>query len=139
MIPVSDEVVENAKQCLEILNDDFELNMRVYNDYGVDMVPEGDVCDTSFCLAGWQAYKDGYPEEYRGYRYGDEELSYFEYYRYSLNKVKDCDIWSFFYDGRWCNDKEYARKRMQFIIDNKVIPYNLGGEFFIFPWKLEEQ
>jgi len=139
MIPVNDEVVENAKQCLEILNDDFTLNFRVYNSYGGDVVPEEDVCNTSFCLAGWQAHKDGYPEEYRGYRDGDEELSYFEHYRYSNDKIKGSDIWSFFYDLRWCNNKEYARKRMQFIIDNKAIPHYLGDKFASFPWELKEQ
>ena len=136
MIPVSDEVVENAKQCLEILNDDFELNFRDYNSYGEGGVPEEHVCNTSFCIAGRQAFKEGYPEEYL---YVDGEFICFNHYRYSLNKVKDCSVWSFFYDGRWCNDKEYARKRMQFIIDNKAIPHSLGGEFLFFPWKLEEQ
>lgn len=134
MIPVSDEVVENAKQCLEILNDDFELNMSVYSSYGGGMVPEEDVCNTLFCLAGWQAHKEGYPEEYLK---SDGE---FHYYSYSKDKVRDYGvIWSFFYDLRWCNNKEYAKKRMQFIIDNKAIPHNLGDKFVSFPWELKEQ
>lgn len=136
MIPVSDEVVENAKQCLEILNDDFELNMKFFNNHGESIVPEEDVCNTSFCLAGWQAHIDGYPKEYLAV---DGEFSDFDYYQYSKDKVKDRYIWSFFYDGRWCNNKEYARKRMKFTIDNKAIPDYLGGEFLFFPWELEEQ
>lgn len=129
MIPVSEEVVENAKQCLEILNDDFTLDMNFYKCHSVS---EEDVCNTTFCIAGWQARKDGYPEEY-------SIFGMFDYYRYSLNKVKNCDIWSFFYDKYWCNNKEYARKRMQFIIDNKAIPHKLNCGFEGFPWKLEEQ
>ena len=88
MIPVSDEVVENAKKCLEILNDDFTLNFRVYNSYDEGRVPEENVCGTSFCIAGWQAFKEGYPEEYRD-EYPAFSNPWFDHYSFTLSKVDD--------------------------------------------------
>ena len=95
-------------------------------------VKEENVCDTKFCIAGWQAYKEGYPEEYlnaNGY--------FFNYGKFSFDKVDDNeDAWDFFYSSRWSNDKEYAKERMRFVIENKAIPKFSNDELIFegFPW-----
>src|SRR5690606_30971365 len=125
MIPVSEKIVENAKQCLEILNDDFELDMSDFTSKGnLKLVKEEDVCGTSFCIAGWQAFKEGYPEKYRnGYSVKDEDGDCFSYSLFSNSKVENNnEAWDFFYSLLWSNDREYAKERMRFVIDNKAIP-----------------
>ena len=151
MIPVSERAVQNARECLAILEeDDFQLDMDKFisspsKDDRKRIIKgrmEGeDVshCGTSFCIAEWQAFKEGYPEEYR-----DDEYFYFfffDHYSFTLSKVDDSTTaWEFFYSSNWSNDREYAKERMRFVIKNKAIPevYNYDHHDFMFEgfhWK----
>jgi len=151
MIPVSERVVQNARECLAILEDDFQLDMSGFiiaiSNSDHERIIKGrvegedvNICGTSFCIAGWQAFKEGYPKEYRD-RHSVFFNPWFDHYSFALSKVDDNDIvWEFFYSGNWPNDREYAKERMKFVIENKAIPesYNYGHCNFTFkgfPWR----
>ena len=148
MIPVSERVVQNARECLAILEeDDFQLDMDKFisspSEDDRKRIIKGrmegeDVshCGTSFCIAGWQAFKEGYPEEYRD-EYSAFSNPWFDHYSFTLSKVDDnTTAWEFFYSSNWSNDREYAKERMKFVIENKAIPEvcDYNGEFKGFHW-----
>lgn len=106
---------EVAKRVIEILDDDFILDMEVFNNNA-----DGDdvSCGTAFCLAGWMAYKDKYPKEFHEY-YGFDHTSYSEYISGCNN---GSDKWEFLFGGDWSNDRTKAKARAQYVIDNDGCP-----------------
>lgn len=108
---------EVAERVIEILDDDFILNMEVFkfnNNADGDEVS----CGTAFCLVGWMAYKDKYPKEFHD-DYGFSHVLYSEY-------ISGCDNggdrWEFLFGGNWSNDRIKAKARAQYIIDNDECP-----------------
>lgn len=103
---------EVAKRVIEILDDDFILDMEVFNNADGDDVS----CGTAFCLVGWMAYKDKYPKEFYD-DYGFNHVAYSE----SISGCKG-DEWEFLFGGDWSNDRTKAKARAQYVIDNDDCP-----------------
>lgn len=113
---------ETAKRIIEILKvDNFELNMGSYNSADAGLVL-GHSCGTSFCLAGWLAYKDGYPEEYA---YCE---TWFDHGAYSEDLIGNTeshvqDKWRFLFGTQWSDVKSLAIKRAEYVLEHDNYPH----------------
>lgn len=108
-------IINTCKEILE-LKDDFTLDMCMF---------ERDIhCGTSYCIAGRLAYLDNYPKKFY-----DCDYEVFEYLAYSLFKIEhggcefssgsDSPIWTFLFGEEWPSCLEHAKRRAQYLIDNK--------------------
>lgn len=106
---------QTAKRILE-LEDNFNLEMRSFCS-SHPFIQEKHERETTYCLAGWLAYLDGYPEEYRGIK--------FKHRKYSADLIGySCytDEWGFLFSANWSNSLEEAKKRAQYVLDNNSYP-----------------
>ena len=108
---------ETAKRILDF-PEDMNLHMASYSSEPVsELVDRKHTCGTTFCLAGWLAYKDGYPEEY----YINGWFAHTEYSEDLIGNVS-IDSWEFLFDFIWPNDKELAIKRAEYVLEHGSHP-----------------
>lgn len=113
--------------CLRILDfeeEDFTLDMRQFSMVGFKwrgvQVEDPHACGTSFCLAGWLAFQDEYPGEYKTDGYP------FEYLEYSQDLVMDNNhVWGFLFSENWPNDLGHAKDRAHYLLVNGDAPEEL--------------
>lgn len=114
---------QTAKRIIEVLkSDEFELNMQLYNNRCDGNMPEH-ACGTTFCLAGWLAFKDNYPSEYiELYDDGDEVFCHISYSKMLIGECRSTDSWVFLFGSEWSNDKEKAIKRAEYVLEHGIYP-----------------
>lgn len=122
-----------ATRALKVLGT-FNLSMDSYAGNGLyskenmDELNETNVCNTTFCLAGYLAYDDKHP-----YDFYEKTCDGFEFDHYAYS----CDllggnaglIWEFFFSSYWSNNVSAAEDRMQFVIEHGRIPTNFESDF----------
>ena len=112
--------IQNAKDILKMLQDhpEFVPKMSRFCNMDFDEVHNTEhPCGTSYCLVGYQAHLDGYPEKYF------DSDNWFDYHPYSEDKCGYLSFyvykhWDFIYDGDWPDTRESAIARCQYIIDH---------------------
>lgn len=102
---------QTAKRIIDALNsDNFKLDMFSYTDESE--------CGTTFCLAGWLAHKDDYPEDYLS------GTGAFNYGAYAADLVGRGRYYEslFLFSSYWPNDKEAAIKRCEYVLKHDDCP-----------------
>lgn len=122
---MSDKIKVVCNRILNLDPKDFKINMSSFcNENNINReLLEGNTCGTTFCLVGWFAQQDGYPEKYRTGTNDTGSKFSFDYLEYSADFLGVCNdtkytLWQFLFIDFWPNNLNLAKKRAQYLLDN---------------------
>lgn len=128
------KLVDTAKRCKEILqNTKYKLDMSDWAlvpgaeldelTFKVDNLKEiaadKNVCGTTYCLAGFLALEDDYPEEYV------DNAGYFDHIAFAEAAIGSGEFsheYRFLFDAYWNSSLELAHKRLDYVIEHGSVP-----------------
>jgi len=104
----------------------FILDMGTYSSSQDDDVTKRRAhnCGTSYCAAGWLAYQDEYPEQYR------EDVAWyplilFRHAEYSAALIGHEQFgleWTFLFGDFWSDTFESLKKRAHYVLNHNAVP-----------------
>ncbi|WP_304634080.1 hypothetical protein [Pseudoalteromonas sp.] len=101
---------------------EFKLDMQTFCSVNPMKKRPEPRCGTTFCLLGWLAFVDNYPDKFKEYDV-DEELIGFDFRAYAdvlLNQDKV--MYHFLFDGDWPSDWELAERRAHHVLLHGTFP-----------------
>lgn len=128
------KLVQTAKRCKEILqNTKYKLDMAdwaVLPGAELDDLPfkvanlketaaDKNVCGTTYCLAGFLALEENYPEEYV------DNYGYFDHQAFASNTLGHQEFsreYDFLFSGAWSSNLELTHNRLDYVIENDAVP-----------------
>lgn len=122
---MSDKIKAVCNRIINLDPKEFKLNMSSFcnQNYISKEVLGGNTCGTTFCLVGWLAQQDGYPEQYRTGTDDSGSKFSFAYLAYSadflgIDDVTKSPLWQFLFIDFWPDKLNQAKKRAQYLLDN---------------------
>lgn len=103
-----------AKRLLSVIGD-FRLNMELYKG-------KSD-CGTTYCLLGYLAHVDNYPERYlKRVFWKDDPIFLYEDYKNDLIARNYKRFDTFLFHGHWNSGLDLAKARCQYVLDHNDTP-----------------